>query len=189
MRNWNAALFLTAFSLSAFAQNGTVSGVAPEWDVRSNLTSLVDYSKRIKTTLDRIQPQDWVSKGAPQAYVTQHTSLENEVKYLGWSADTFSKDPEKLSAGLDTLFRLQAIELLVGSFAEGVQRYQNPAIADQLRSQLTENANTREKLRRYLVDLAATKEAEFRVMASEAQRCRLMISKQPNPAPQPATKK
>jgi hypothetical protein len=170
---------------AAFAQNG----VAPEWDVRSDLRALVDYSKRLKTTLDKIHPKDWIAKGAPEAYVTQQASLENEVKYLAWSSDQFSKDPEKLSAGLDTLFRLQALELLINSLAEGVQRYQNPAIADQLRGQIGENAATRDKLRRYLVDLAATKEQECKVMASEAQRCRLMISKQPAPSAAQPTKK
>jgi len=33
-----------------------------------------------------------------------------------------------------------------------------------------------------LVDLAAIKEQEFKVMDQEAQRCREMISRQPNPA-------
>ncbi len=35
------------------------------------------------------------------------------------------------------------------------------------------------KLRQYIVQLAAAKEEQFKVMNQEAQRCRLMLSRQP----------
>jgi hypothetical protein len=51
-----------------------------------------------------------------------------------------------------------------------------------LRSVLSENNASRQQLRQYLVDLAANKEQEFKVMDEEAQRCRESISKLPSPA-------
>ena len=46
----------------------------------------------------------------------------------------------------------------------------------------TENSASRQQLRQYLVDLAAIKEQEFKVMDEEAQRCRESISKLPSAA-------
>ena len=76
-----------------------------------------------------------------------------------------------------------ATVLPLTSLIEGVRKYQNPALADLLRGVMSENNASRQQLRQYLVDLAAIKEQEFKVMDQEAQRCREVISGQPTATP------
>ena len=176
---------LAALPVAAAAQS---SGVTAEWDLRPMLASLSDQMKRLKTTLAQIQPKDWVAKGAPDAYVSQHQSTDAEIGYLVGTAEKLAAQPEKLSIALEAVFRLEAVEIFVGSLAAGVEKYQNPAVAQLLRAQLGESAVNRGKLRQYVIDLAATREVELRVLEQEAQRCRAFLSRQPSASPTPKKK-
>ena len=80
------------------------------------------------------------------------------------------KQPEKLTLALETLFRLQAVESQVSSLVDGVRRYQNGAVGDLLVSVMSANSANRDQLRQYITDLAKTKEQEFQIVDSEAQR-------------------
>ena len=102
------------------------------------------------------------------------------------SSDNLVREPERLTAALDTYFRLQNLEVVLVSLVEGVRKYQNPAWLILLRSLMNENSASRQQLRQYIVDLAANKEQEFKVMDQEAQRCREIISR---PAAAPPKKK
>ena len=117
-------------------------------------------------------PQEWVSKGAPQTYVTQWKGAEDELRYLVDSANALKKQPERLTFALDTYFRLQGLTARLDSLVDGVRKYQNPAVGDLLIGVLIDNSANRDKLRQYITDLAATKEQEFEVADKEAQRCR-----------------
>jgi hypothetical protein len=88
------------------------------------------------------------------------------------------------------MFRLQSVEAMMTSMIEGVRKYQNPAIADVLRSMLTNNMNHREKLRSYIVELATIQEQEFEIANKEAQRCRAELLRKPagSSRPTPAAK-
>ena len=66
---------------------------------------------------------------------------------------------------------------------ELIRRYQNPALADLLNGLMGETVASRDRLRSYVVDLAAIKEQELAIMDQEAQRCRATISRQPAPRP------
>lgn len=44
---------------------------------------------------------------------------------------------------------------------------------------IAENTANRERLQRYILELAAAREQEFRVADAEAQRCRQSLSRQP----------
>ncbi len=74
------------------------------------------------------------------------------------------------------------LEVVLTSLVDGARKYQNPALADLLRSLMNENSASRQQLRQYIVDLAAAKEQELKVMDGEAQRCRQITSK-PQAAP------
>jgi hypothetical protein len=58
----------------------------------------------------------------------------------------------------------------------GIRKYQNPAVAEMLAGLIADTSADRDKLRQYLVDLAADREQQFRVMDQEAQRCRAVLS-------------
>ena len=121
-------------------------------------------------------------KDAPDAYQAQWASVRTALAGLKATSAKLSHEPTRLSLVLDTLFRLDGLNIYLGSLASGVRRYQNPALADLLLGVADENSANRESLKQYALDLANSKEGELKVMESEAQRCLSVIIKQP-PAP------
>jgi hypothetical protein len=173
-----------AIALPAHAQ-----GVSAPWDISQTLTSLAAESQRLLPILEQLTPEKWEAKGAPAAYTAQWRNARSEVGYLLGAAEAMKKQPEKLTLGLETLFRLQAVEAQVNSLTDGVRRYQNPAVGDLLVSAVSANSANRDQLRQYISDLAQTKEEEFQVVDREAQRCRGTLTRQPPArpaAPKPA---
>jgi hypothetical protein len=163
----------------ASAQSPRAGGVASEWDIRKLLDSLDLQAQHLKPIIDQVKPDAWLAKGAPQAYVTQWTTAQAELKYLLSSSEALSKQPERLTLALETYFRMQALESTLGSVTEGIRKYQNPALADLMQSVVAENSSNADKLRQYIQDLAAQKEQEFQIADREAQRCRETLMKQP----------
>ena len=180
--------FLVPFLFAALiapAQTVTPQGVTAEWDISQMLDALASQAKRLKPILDQLNPQEWIAKGAPDAYLSQWRYAQTELVYLTDSAKALGKQPERLTLALDTLFRVQSLETRLTSLVDGVRNYQNPAVGDLLVGVLGENSTNRDRLRQYITDLAANKEQEFQIADKEAQRCRGMLGKQA-PAPKPA---
>lgn len=168
------------------AQTG--SGVSAEWDTRTMLQSLADQAQKLKPILDRVQPKEWLAQGASQTYVEQWQKASNEIGYLATSSKLLAEQPEKLTAALDTLYRLENLDSVLNSLAGGVRKYQNPALADLLQGVATSNFTNREKLRAFILDLAGQKEQELQVMDKEAQRCRTELLRQPVKPASPRTR-
>jgi len=172
--------FLPVILVPMFAFGQAPSGVAAEWDISRTVETLSAQAKRLKPILDQLTPQEWISKGAPAAYVPQWRSAEDELGFLIDSASALEKQPDRLTAVLDTYFRFQSLETRLQSLIEGVRKYQNPAVGDLMLGVLGENSSNRDKLRQYITELAATKEKEFQIMDQEAQRCRGTLNRQPS---------
>jgi hypothetical protein len=162
-------------------QPATDQGVASEWDARKLIDALSSQAQHLKPVIDQVQPADWASKGASETYAAQWKSAQAQLKYLISVSDAFSRQPERLPLGLETYFRMQAVDSTLGSLTEGVRKYQNPALASIMQSVIAENSTNRDRLRKYLQDLATQKEEEFQVADREAQRCRAALLKQPAP--------
>ena len=156
-------------------------GVASEWDARKLIDALSTQAQHLKPVIDQVQPADWASKGASETYVAQWNTAQAQLKYLISVSEAFSRQPERLPLGLETYFRMQAVESTLGSLTEGVRKYQNPALASIMQSVIAENSTNRDRMRKYLQDLATQKEEEFQVADREAQRCRAALLKQPAP--------
>ncbi|HLJ16323.1 MAG TPA: hypothetical protein VKV15_17625 [Bryobacteraceae bacterium] len=178
----SASLILLCFSLAGTGRAQTPApseqGLTAEWDVKTLLDALSKQAGRLNPILDRLKPQEWVAKGAPQGYVTQWKTAKDELKYLLGSAQNLEKQPERLTLALETYFRMQALDSTLDSLTDGIRKYHNPAVADLLKGMMTENSNNREKLRLYIVDLATTQEQQYKVVDEEAQRCRGILGRQ-----------
>ena len=170
------------------AQTATPQGVTAAWDISQMLDALSSQAKRLKPILDQLNPPEWVSRGAPDAYVSQWRSAQSELIYLTDSANALEKQPERLTLALDTYFRMQSLELRLNSLVDGVRNYQNPAVGDLLIGVLGENSTNRDRLRGYITDLASNKEQEFQIADKEAQRCRGSLGK-PAPVKPPVVQK
>jgi len=173
-------------SAAAFAQ--TTGGVSSEWDVRKLLEDLDRGTQQLKPVIEQVQPQAWVAKGAPEAYVQQWRTAQDELKYLLSSSENLAKQPDRLPLALYTYFRMQAMESTFGSVIEGIRKYQNPALADLVHAFVAENGTNRDRLRQYIQDLATQKEQEFKVADREAQRCRGALVQQDSKERKPAHK-
>src|SRR5580658_1383276 len=173
--------------IGQFCASAQQAGVPMDWDVQKLVQAIAAQSGRFLPLVDQIHPKDWLASGASATYVQQWDEAHSQAQSVKLSSDNLVREPERLTAALDTYFRLQSLEVVLTSLIEGVRKYQNPALADLLRSVVSENNASRQQLRQYLVDLAAIKEQEFKVMDEEAQRCRESISKLP-PDTQPKKK-
>lgn len=158
-------------------------GVPPEWEVRKSLVALSEQIKKFQPLLESLNGQTWKQNGAPDTYVAQLSAARDQLNYLVDASARLGQQPDKLALALETCFRLQTLETQITSITEAVKKYQNTAIAELIQSQMSESAAQRQNLRNYVVALAADKEAQFAVADKEAQRCRDIISRQPNPTP------
>jgi hypothetical protein len=180
-------LFLIAiFAAGAAAQTGGPAkpataqsqGVPEVWDTRTMARNLQSLPQRLKPVLDQIHPENWVSQGAPHEYVTQLENTQAELRYFQQSSDAFIKEPERLPLALDTYFRMQSLDTMLGSLIQGIRRYQNPAVGDLVQGIISENSGNRDRLRDYIRELATEKEQEFKIADREAQRCRGAINRE-----------
>jgi len=176
------ALLMLISAACVVSAQAPPAAVATEWDISKTLDSLSAQAKRLKPILDQLTTDQWVSKGAPQAYVSQWRAAEDGLGYLVNATTALEKQPDRLTLALETYFRMQALESNLNSLVDGVRKYQNPAVGDLLMGVLGENTSNRDKLRQYITDLAANKEQEFQVVDKEAQRCRGMLNRQ-SPTP------
>ena len=158
---------------------GQEKGIEPDWDIRPVLKEIAAHAQRLTPVLDQIDTKGMVQNGAPETYASQIAESKVQAKALATEALTLANSPEKLSADLETFFRLQSLEKTLLSVEEGLRKYWNPALADLLNGQMSENSPNRERFQRYILDLAAEHEQEYAVMDHEAQRCRGALAKQP----------
>ncbi|MBM3787919.1 MAG: hypothetical protein FJW30_26520 [Acidobacteria bacterium] len=161
---------------------GQQAGVLPDWEARKLLESLVENARKIEPMLAELRPAEWIAHGAPDAYVLQHRRVSQSIATLHASSTKLAAQPGRVNAAVETLFALENVQTYLGSVAQGVRRYQNPALADLLVALSDENGSNREKLKMYVLDLANSKESELQVMDGEAQRCRDILVRQPPPA-------
>ena len=165
--------------------------VAAAWDVSKEVAAFSKQAARLKPILDQLHPKEWVTQGAPQAYVQQWQNAETELGYVGDSAKALEQDPDRLTLALDTLFRWQRLAVDLTSLVDGVRHYQNPAVGDLVVAVLGENSTNRELLQQHISDLAVQQEQTFAVVDQEAQRCRGVVTRTPArpAAPKPAAPK
>lgn len=155
----------------------------PDWDIRRDLPQLPARVKQLLPLLKQLTPKAWIANGASEIYFDQWVSVQKEVGYLEQSAQTLARQPDRLTLALETFFRLQAIETRMGNLVEAVRKYQNPAMADLLQSLTAEYLGVKVGLQQYIAEVAAQREAEWKVMESEAQRCRTQLTAPTPPAP------
>jgi hypothetical protein len=157
------------------AAQGPPAGLQTEWDIAVVLGEIGAHAGRLPPVLDRIEVKSWIEKGAPDTYQAQLQSSQEQAKALADGAKSLAGSPERLSAAIELFFRIQGLETMLGSLEEGIRKYQNPALAQELAGLEAENGVNRDRLQRYIVELAAQREREYEVMDREAQRCRGMV--------------
>jgi hypothetical protein len=162
------------------------AGLESDWEIAAVLRDIGAHAASLLPLLDRADARSWVEKGAPETYAAQLQSCKDQAHALADDANALALDPETLSAALVVLFREQGLETMLGSVAEALRRYQSADAAQELIALTAQGGAARDRIQRYVVDLAAEREKEYAVMDKEAQRCRGMMLA---PAPTAAKKK
>ena len=155
------------------------AGLETAWEIAPVLQEISAHASRLLPELDRVDARAWVNKGASETYLEQLQSAKEQAQALADGAKALARNPEKLSAGLTVLFRIQALEAMLGSLVEGLRRYQGAQEAQTLASLAAENGANRDRFQNYLVNLAADEEQRVEVMDREAQRCRSQVAAPP----------
>jgi hypothetical protein len=178
------ALLICMAALAALAQAPQPpAGLDTDWDIAVILGEIGAHAGRLLPALDRIDVSAWTAKGASETYAAQLESGKQQAKAIEQGAKTLAADPEKLADGLELFFRIEGLETILSSLEEGIRKYRTPEEAQALISQEAENGVNRDRVRRYLVNLAADRERQLKMMDQEAQRCRAAVSAAPAPAP------
>ena len=168
------AAFAVITGLPAAAQD-----LLPRWEVIAMAESLVTHSQDLEELLLQVRPKEWIQDGAPQAYVTQHKEVIQDISNLSLSAQDMNRNPEKLSAVVDTYLWLDRLDSMIASVAQGARKYQNAAVGDLLIAAKDRNSSQGEGLKTYLRQLVIASEAEMEIAHSEAQRCRGELAARP----------
>jgi len=179
------SIFICAAALFAQAQFAQApqpapAGLEPVWDIAPVLQEMGNHAARLLPILAQVDVKQWMEKGASATYAEQLRSSQDQAKALADGARALARNPEKLSASLELFFRIDGLENMLASLVDGLRKYQSQQAAQQLASVDAEGGANRERLRRYIVNLAAQREQQFEAMDREAQRCRGILAQ---PAP------
>lgn len=149
----------------------------PDWELKPRVAKLTEGLERVRPLLERLQPERWTAAGAPKQYEQQQRDCLETLNHAANAAARLAGRPNGLAVAVETLVRLETFVDLAKSLSEAVRRYQNPAVADLLESELAA-AGDREWLRRHVLELSAVREREWESAEQEAQRCRERTLKQ-----------
>ena len=147
-------------------------GLETDWEMGAMLKEIAAQAGRLSPVLDRVDARSWVDQGASETYSEQLQGAKDQTRALIEGAGSLARNPEQLSGLLDVFFRMQAIDLMLQSVEEGIRRYGFKPDAQMLAQTQAASAADRERLQRYIVNLAAEREREYQAMDREAQRCR-----------------
>jgi hypothetical protein len=150
-------------------------GVAPGWDLKPNAEKIGADVERLRPLIGRLDPVKWTEAGAPKAYEKQWRDCLDGIGHVQNAAHRLAERPDRLSLAAETLVRLEALIEHALSLSQAVRRYQNPAIAEVLESEISAAGASRQWLRQHVMELSATREQELETAEKEAQRCRTEI--------------
>lgn len=153
----------------------------------SEVTAIVgrisQRSEQLKPMFQQVRAADWVAKGAPEAYVSQWSSLREQNEAIEADMTAITQHPEAMQDLMKALFRVHRFDSDLSGLLGGVRRYQNPALADLIESVASGDQSGVEKLQQYILDLANEKERQLAIEDEEAQRCRATLANQPPTRP------
>jgi hypothetical protein len=156
-----------------------LSAQLPVWELGPRAVQLSEQAARLRPLLADLSPDEWMAKGAPPSYVALLGGAQQELNGFLAAAAALDQQPRRLTAALDTYFRLQQLEWRVETLVDAVRRYQTPVAGDTLLSVLRSNSANRDALREYIAELAARKEQEFSLINQDNQSCRAELASIP----------
>lgn len=165
--------------LGSFCCLSGQEGTVPRWEIIELAEDLYRNAGKVREILKRVRPGEWNQAGASSVYVSQRAVLKDNVNSLTLSAQEMIREPEKLSAAINTFLWLERVGSMVDSVAAGVRRYQSTALADFLESAGAKTLSSENLFKQYIRQRAVDQENELAIASDEAQRCRSELLKIP----------
>jgi hypothetical protein len=177
---------LLVWAASAVAQSPAPqqpAGIPTEWEIGVILGEIGAHYGRLLDSLNAIDAKAWAQKGASETYAEQLEAAKGQARAIAAAAKTLAPDPEKLAPELELLFRIDGVARILESVEDAMRKYQSPEAAQRLVSEEAEGGANGERLRSYVIDLAAQREKQLAMLDREAQRCRESLTIQTAPPP------
>lgn len=150
-----------------------------EQQIAAIFSGIAKHAERLQPMLGQLRPAEWVAKGAPDTYVAQLARSVEELRGIQDDMAYLTQHPgAQVTDTIKALFRVQAEHQLLGSLMGGLRKYQNPALADLIEAVAAEDQADVARLQEYLLELIADRDAQFKVVDGEAQRCRASLARQ-----------
>lgn len=153
-------------------------------DVTALTGEISQRSERLKPLFAQVHPNAWAQKGAPQVYVAQWKSLEDQNTSIQVDMADAGQHTDAMPAMMSALFRVHRFDADLLGMIPAIRRYQGEQVAGQIEAVFAGDQRAVEKLQQYVLELANEKERLLELENSEAQRCRAQLAGQPS-----ATKK
>ncbi len=167
-------------------------------EIASAANAVSQRSAHLTPIFEQVHAADWVAKGAPEAYVQEWASLEEQnravqadmtgIARIMDAKQTDANQDVALTEILQALFRVHRFDSDLAELLKPLRRYQNPALGDLMESVAAGDQTGIEKLQQYSLDLAGEKDRQLDLVDKEAQRCRSMLAGQPVARPAAARK-
>jgi hypothetical protein len=164
--------------IAIFLLAAQAPGIAPDWELKPRVDKIAPEVGRLQPLFEQLQPEKWIAAGASPAYEKQLKDCIAHIGYVQSTSQRFAAQPSRLTLAVETLVRMESLLELSSSVSRAVRRYQNPAVADLLDSEISAAGASRDWLRQHVSELAAIREKELETAEKEAQRCRETTLKQ-----------
>jgi hypothetical protein len=165
-----------AFLAASPARTQPLDGLEAPWEITPVIQELGAHAGRLLAVLEKTDPKPWIENGASETFAAQAVTGREQARALATEAAALAKNPERLSAALQVLFRVQALDSITRMLAQGAARYGRDGEAQDLAALQAESGAGRDRVQAYVVNLAAQREREYLVMDQEAQRCRGIVT-------------
>ena len=134
---------------------------------------------RLLPVLDKVDAKAWVASGASDTYVAQLQSSKEQAKAVAAEAKALAANPERLSASLEVAVSDSGAGEYAGLAGRGDPEVSGRGGRTGAARVVAQGGANRDRLQRYIVNLAAEREQDLQVMDREAQRCRGILTQAP----------
>src|SRR5256885_2085020 len=104
-----AAVFLILLAAPAFGQQPQFS----EDQLKTLFQQIGGRAARLQPMIDGIHADQWVVKGAPEAYVAQNKSAREQLGAVQTDMAALAQHPDQMADTMKALFRVQAFHRLL----------------------------------------------------------------------------
>lgn len=158
------------------------AGLTPPWEVKAMIQQVQESVNKTNAALGQLQVLTWKGTGASN-YVAVVEATRREVMAISVGLGHLADHPEKLSAVIRIFLALQQLEPNLDSLSRAARQFQGPEAGRAMEDATNGLLNQREKLVKYVLELADFLESNSAITQQELESCQQQLWKRPPPPP------